>query len=151
MPPILCFLDLFSAAIITYFLMLSRLSLFLIRSEFGGEFFSPVWCIIFCFHCVLLKQFFETFQIFFLTFGIENFERIPFGSGIFGTGYPIKALYGISTTYTLWSPIPDHIGINISEWRSISFVSHILSIWFLPLTWMYVPFFPVLVFIIYLY
>ena len=67
-----------------------------------------------------------------------------FGCGVFRMGYPIKDLYGISTTHALWYPIPYHSGINVAAWQSISFVDQIPSIWFLPLKWIDVLFCPVI-------
>ena len=73
------------------------------------------------------------FRHFYLTFGTENCNCLPFGNGIFRRDSTIKSPYGISTTHSLWSPINYHSGRNIAPWQTMSFVSHITSIWFLPM------------------
>ena len=107
MPPIPRFWQLFSATTIFSFLgifdTILLLSLFWFRG--GGLYpytLHQVWLLFF-----VHKNFFRTFHIYFLTFGIEHCILLTFGNGIFRISSPIKALYGISTTYSLWYPITD--------------------------------------------
>ena len=102
----------------------------------GGSLF---FCIMhhFLFHFWFLKQLFNTFQVFSLSFVIGHCKCLTFGSGIVKTGSLLNGLYGISTTHALWSLINYHSGENIAVWQSISFVAHITPIWCLPLKCVY--------------
>ena len=114
MPPIPRFIHLSSATNVSYLLMLSIISLLLVNSGSGGKFVSLYTASIFAFVCYLSKISSRRFRCFYLTFGIENCKRLPFGCRIFIVGPPIKTSYEIFTKNNLWSPISDHSGRNIS-------------------------------------
>ena len=86
----------------------------------------------------------KCFKYFSLVINIEHCRYIPLVCEIFRIGYLINYLYVIFTIHALWSPVLDHSGGNISAFQSMSFVDPILSIWFLPLKCIVVPFFLVL-------
>ena len=58
--------------------------------------------------------------------------------------YPINDAYKISTTKTMWSPMPGHNRINVTAWQLMNFLSQIPSIWCLHLMWFSSPIFPAL-------
>ena len=117
MPPFLCFLLLFSNANISSFLVLSRLSFFLInfgfRSKFASMYNASVFDLVLCYSNIYLG----CFRYFSLNFRIYHCKSLHFGHGIFITGFPNYGI--ICNIYHTWYMVTYYW----AQWKKYHFMT----------------------------